>query len=165
VQYCRAQLQLAEANLARVENMNRKVARSVPASLVAEQQHEVAIARLRLRQAEAAGKADEFAVWLERAQADYREAQSRWKSAVAVNAQSAGTFKPEDIERFRLRGEVYRLQVARGQSLVKAPRDEQLAWRVELLNNELARMKEDALRLAPMVPRAYNYYFYYPLWW
>jgi hypothetical protein len=143
--------------------MNRKVARSVPASIVVERQHDVAVAGLRLRQAEA-GQADEFSAWLERAQADYREAQSRWQSAVAVNSQTAGTFKPQDIERFRLRSDVYRLQVARGQSLVKAPREQQLAWRVELLDNELKRVKEDALLIAPIVPRSYNYY-YYPIWW
>jgi hypothetical protein len=163
VRYCRAQLQLAEANLQRVQRVNRRVPRTIPASVVAEQQHDVETARMRLRQAEAGGLEDEFAVWLDRAGADYKEAQARWRSAVAANQRSTGTFDDAEVERFRLRGEVYRLQYARGQALAKAPRDEQVAWRIELLTNELERVKEDAIRIAP-VARSYHYY-YYPIWW
>jgi hypothetical protein len=163
VRYCKAQLQLAEANLQRVEKLNRKVARTVPAAVVDEQRHDVDIARLRLRAAEAGTAGDEFAVWLSRAQADYREAETRWKSALAANQRSAGTFDAAEVERFRLRSQLYRWQYARGQALAKATPDEQLAWRIELVTNQMQRIKEDAIRIAP-VARSYHYY-YYPIWW
>ena len=64
VRYARAQMQLAEANLNRVEQSNKRVARSVPSSVVAEYQHDVQVAKKRLEQATAGRAASEFQVWL-----------------------------------------------------------------------------------------------------
>jgi hypothetical protein len=162
VRYCRAQLELAEANLARLDSLNRKIPRSVPESIVVEYKHDVAAARVRLERAQAGAGQDEFAAWLRRAKGDYDEAASRWKIAVAVTRQSRTAFDPQDVERFRLRAEVYRLQYERGLALAEAPREAQLEWRVELLANELERVKEDATRITPA---ARYYYYSFPFWW
>ena len=53
VRYARAQLQLAEANLSRVEQSNKQMARSVPSSIVAEYEYDVQVAKSRLEQATA----------------------------------------------------------------------------------------------------------------
>ena len=53
VRYARAQMQLAEANLNRVEQSNKRVARVVPSSVVAEYQCDVQVAKTRLEQATA----------------------------------------------------------------------------------------------------------------
>ena len=55
VRYARAQMQLAEANLNRVEQINKRLARSVPSSVVAEYQHDVQVAKTRLEQAAQVG--------------------------------------------------------------------------------------------------------------
>lgn len=103
VRYARAQLQLAEANLNRVEQMNKRLARSVPDSVVAEYQQNVRVAKTRLEQAVVAPAASEFQVWLQRALAERNTAEKTWKNATAVNGRSPGAFEPLDIERFRLR--------------------------------------------------------------
>ena len=162
LQYCRAQLKLAEANLARLEQLNKRVARTVPASLIAERQQQVAIARVRLQQAEAGEAGDDFTVWLRRAKADQAEAATRWQQAVAVNQRAAKTIDARDVERYQLRAEVCRLQYERGRELVDAPRDEQLAWRVELLTNELDWVRDEATRI---MPSARYYYYSFPGWW
>ena len=102
MRYARAQMQLAEANLNRVEQSNKRVARSVPSSVVAEYQHDVQVAKTRLEQATAGQAASEFQVWLQRAEAEQRTAETTWKNATAVNGRVPGTFDPLDIERFRL---------------------------------------------------------------
>ena len=162
LQYSRAQLKLAEANLARLQQLNKKVARTVPASVIAERQQQVEVARVRLQQVEAGEAGDDFAVWLRRAKAAQAEAATRWQQAVAVNQRAAGTIDAKDVERYQLRAEVCRLQYERGRELVDAPREEQMAWRVELLTNELDWVRDEATRI---MPSARYYYYSFPGWW
>mgnify|MGYP002623283754 FL=1 len=162
LRYYRAQLELAEANLKRLQRMNQKLKRSVPASVVDQFKNDVAQAKLRVELANEGDAADEFTVWLRRARGDFDDAKSRWEKAVAVNRRAPKTFDPQDIQRYRLRAEVYRLQYVSGRALVSASREAQLEWRVELLTNELDRVKEDANRI---MPAARYYYYAFPGWW
>ncbi len=151
VRYARAQLQLAEANLSRVEESNKRVERAVPSSVVAEYQYDVAVAKGRLEQATGGGAEGEFQVWLGRAAAEQRVAETRWKSAAAANDRVPGTFGAIDLERFRLRAEVAKLQLERGRALVDSGREAQLQWEVDLLDNQVQRLKEESNRAAPSV--------------
>jgi hypothetical protein len=144
VRYARAQVQLAEANLNRVEQSNKRVARSVPSSVVAEYQHDVKVAKARLEQATAGRGASDFQVWLERAEAEQRTAETTWKNATAVNRREPRTFDALDIERFRLRAEVARLQLERGRTLVDSGREAQLQWQIDMLDNQVQRLKEES---------------------
>jgi hypothetical protein len=148
VRYARAQLQLAQANLQRVQQINQRLARTVPASVVAEYQRDRDVATAQMQQAESRAAEDAFAVWLSRADAIWKNADTIWKNAVTVNQRSPGTFETLDIERFRLRAEVTHLQLEQGQLLASAPRESQLLWQLELVNNEVQRLKEES-RAAP----------------
>ena len=131
VRYARAQMQLAEANLNRVEQSNKRLERSVPSSVVAEYQHDVQVAKTRLEQVTAGRAASDFQVWLQRAEAERRTAETTWKDATAANGSAPGTFGPLDIERFRLRAEVAKLQLERGKTLVDSGREAQLQWEID----------------------------------
>ena len=157
VRYAPAQVQLAEANLHRVEQSNKRVARSVPSSVVAEYQHDVKVAKARLEQAAAGRTASDFQVWLQRAEAEQRTAETTWKNATAVNGRVPGTFDPLDVERFRLRAEVAKLQLERGQTLVESGREAQLQWEIDLLDNQVQRLKEESSRTTPYIRS-------YPFW-
>jgi len=157
VRYARAQVQLAQANLDRAEQSNKRVAGLVPGSVVAEYQHDAEVAKRRLAQAAAGGAASDFQVWLQRAEAERSAAKTTWENATAVNGRVAGTYAPLDIERLRLRAEVAKLQVERGQSLVDASRETQLQWEIDLLDNQVQRLKEESLRAAPFID-------IYPYW-
>jgi hypothetical protein len=158
LEYAQAKLQLAQTNLKRIEQMNRRLARTVPANVVAEFQYSVEEANVQVRDAASAAAGDEFGVWMRRARSDAQAANNRYNSAVAGNRRVAGTFDPLDVERLRLRALVTRLQWERGQSLQGAPRESQLEWQVELLNNQIDRLKEEPPRASPTVR-------YYPLYW
>jgi hypothetical protein len=157
VRYARAQLRLAEANLDRVEQRNKKYERTVPSSVVAEYQDDVRVAKTRLQQATTGRSANEFQVWLGRAEAERRSAETAWKNASAANNSVPGTVAPSDVERLRLRAEVAKLQLERGQALVNAGRDSQLQWQSELLDNQVQRLKEEGRDTTPYVS--------YPDWW
>jgi hypothetical protein len=156
--YARAQLQLAEANLARVEESNKKLQRTVPSSIVAEYQDDVRVAKTRLQQAATGRPANDFQVWLERAEAERRSAETTWKQAMAVNQSTPGTFVPLDVERYRLRAEVAKLQLQRGQSLVDSGCEAQLKWQFELLDNQVQWLKEETRDGAQLIGL-------YPRWW
>jgi hypothetical protein len=115
VRYARAQVQLAEANLQRVEQSNKRLAGSVPSSVVAEYQHDVQVAKTRLEEASAGRDGSEFQGWLKRAEVEQKATEATWKNAKAVNDRAPGTYDPLDIERFRLRADVAKLQLERGQ--------------------------------------------------
>jgi hypothetical protein len=151
VRYARAQVQLAEANLKRVEQSNKRLAGSVPSSVVAEYQYDVQVANTRLEQASAGRDGSEFQGWLKRAEAEQKVTESNWKNAKAVNDRAPGTYDPLDIERFRLRAEVAKLQLERGQKLADAGRDTQLQWEIDMLDNQVQRLKEESSRTTPTV--------------
>lgn len=146
VRYARAQMQLAEANLHRVEQSNKRVARSVPSSVVAEYQRDVKVAKTRLEYAAAGRATSEFQVWLQRAKSEQRTAETTWRNAMAVNGHVPGTFDLLDIERFRLRAKVAKLQLERGQALVDSGLEAQLQWKTDLLDNQVQRLKEESRR-------------------
>lgn len=157
VRYARALLQLAEANLKRVEQSNKRMERSVPSSIVAEYQHDVDVAKTRL-QATAPGAAGDFQVWLQRAEAERKAAESTWKNARDVNGRVPGTFDAIDIERFRLRAEVAKLQLERGQSLANSNREAKLQWELEVLSNQVQHLQEESRQSTPLTG-------YFPYWW
>ena len=144
VRYARAQMQLAEANLNRVEQSNKQVTGTVPGSVVAEYQQDVQVAKTRLEQALAGPAPSEIQVWLQRAEAELRTAEATWKNSTAVNGRVPGTFGPLDIERYRLRAEVAKLQLERGQTLVDSGSEAQLRWEIDVLDNQVQRLKEDS---------------------
>jgi hypothetical protein len=150
LRYARAQMQLAETNLNRVEQSNKRVADSVPSSVVAEYQHDVQVAKTRLEEAVAGRAAGDFQVWLQRTEAERRTAETAWKDATAANISVPGTFGPLDIERFRLGAEVAKLQLERGQALVDSSREDQLQWEIGVLDNQIQRLTEGSRQSAPI---------------
>jgi hypothetical protein len=159
IRYARAQLQLAQANLKRVETSNQQMERTVPSSVVAEYRHDVEVAKLRLDRAMAGRAADQFSVWLQRAAAEQQTAETAWKNAAAANKSVPDTFGALDMERFRLRAEVAKLQQERGQALADAGHEAQLQWEVEMLDNQVQRLNEESRRMT------ISGGLYLPWWW
>jgi hypothetical protein len=157
VRYARAQLRLAEVDLQRVVESNKRVARSVPEGVVAEFRDDVLVAKARLELAVAGRRASDFQVWLKRAAAEARAAESSWQRATAANDSAPGTFRAIDLERYQLRAEVAKLQLERGQALADAGREAQLEWEVDLLNNQVQRLEAES-------GRATSFIGLYPVW-
>ena len=151
VRYARAQMQLADANLRRVEQSNKRVAGSVPSSVVAEYQQDVQVAKTRLKKATAGRAASEFQVWLQRAEAERKAAEMTLTNATAANSSVPGTVELLDIERYRLRAEVAKLQLERGQTLVDASHETQLQWEIDMLDNQVQRLKEESRQSTPLI--------------
>src|SRR4029077_13363756 len=97
-------------------------------------------------------------VWLRRAESAVSYAEVQYRGAVASNQRSAGAFSTIDVERRRLRLDVSRLEFERGQALIHAAPERQLAWELSLINSELQRQREEMLQTTPAAQA-------YPTWW
>jgi hypothetical protein len=148
LRYARAQLALAETNLKRVELINKQVARAVSGKVVDEYRGDVDVARVRLEAAER-GESDSFQVWLRAAEASVKSAERAWQNATIANQHMPGTVEPVDVERLRLRAEVYRIDLERGRALAGGPHEAQLEWRVRMLSDEVDRLNEAVFRMGP----------------
>jgi hypothetical protein len=138
--------------------MNEKVANSVSADTLISFQQDLNVAQAELAAATSHDAARKFEVWLRRAESAMRYAKVQWSGAVAANQRAAAVISPIDVERRRLRLEVSRLELERGQALTLAAPDQQLAWELSVMNNELQRLKEEVLQTVPTTPL-------YPTWW
>jgi len=148
LRYARAHLELAEANLARVERANQRVANAVAGVVVFGYQEDLAVAKLRL-EAVLSEVSDPFDVWLRAAEAAAKTADRQWKSAVAANQRAVGVIHELDVNRLRLRAEVARLNLERGRALAEGTTEARLQWQADLMYDELQRLNEEVLRNAP----------------
>jgi exonuclease VII large subunit len=145
VRYARTQVELAQANLKRVESKNKRIANVVASNVVEQYRQDVEVAQSQLDDAQQ-GSRKSFDVWLRAAEANWKAADTAWRSAVVANKQAAGAVNPLDVERLRLRTQLYRIDLERGQALVDQPREAQLEWRVSVMNDEMERLKEAVFR-------------------
>jgi hypothetical protein len=145
VRYARAQLELAQANLKRAESKNQRVANAVSSNVVGQYRQDVEVARSQFDDAQQ-GSRKSFDVWLRAAEANWKAADVVWRSAADANKRMAGTVDELDVERLRLRAELYRIDLERGQALVDQPREAQLEWRVSVMSDEMERLKEAVFR-------------------
>jgi hypothetical protein len=102
------------------------------------------VAKARLEQATSGQAANEFQVWLRRAAAEQKSAETAFSSATAANKSAPGTFAALDIERFRLRAAVAKVQLERGAALANAGHEIQMQWQIDLLDNQVQRLKEES---------------------
>ncbi len=122
--------------------MNKKVPGTIPGDLIAQYADDVEIAKLQLQATQRAGGADPLQEWLLRVELALRSAEHLYKNAERAENGTPGTYQPIDIERLRLAVEAAQLQVERGRSLVKASPEAKLQWVVDVMSDELLRVKK-----------------------
>jgi hypothetical protein len=143
--YAEVKLALAEANLRKVELINERVRNAVSAHVLAEFRSEIQVAKFKLERARQ-GDENPFPAWLLRVKTNYETARAFWQDAVAANQRVPGTIDPVDVERMRLRTELYRIHYARGRAVADASTEAQLAWHLNVMNDEIERLKDAVFR-------------------
>jgi hypothetical protein len=147
VRSARAKLRLAELSLQKAQEANRKVAGTLTTGLIAQYADDVELARLQLQNATRPEGRDAHRAYLLRAELVRHAADAQLKRATEANGRARGVVSANELERLRLDAEIAQLRVERGQSLIDAPPDAKLQWQVDLLNDELARVKEQTYLL------------------
>jgi hypothetical protein len=147
VRFARAKLRLAELTLQKAQEMNRKVAGTLTGGLISQFADDVEFAKVQLQNATRPEGVDPHRGYLLRAELAQRAAESKLKKAMEANQRSPGVVSANELERFRLELEIVRLRLERGQSLVDGSLDAKLQWQVDMINDELTRVKEQTYLL------------------
>jgi acyl-coenzyme A thioesterase PaaI-like protein len=147
VRCARAKLRLAELTLQKAQEMNRKVAGTLTGGLIAQFADDVQLAKLQLQNATRPEGLDAHQAYMLRAELIRHQADARLKRAKEADQRSPGVVSANELERFSLEADIAQIRVERGQSLADASPDAKLQWQVDMLNDELARVKEQTYLL------------------
>ena len=159
IEYARARVALTEITLQQAQGMNSRVRGAVSANVVNEYRRDVDVARRHLDSLRAGDDSDQFPLWLRRAEANRQSAEARWKSAKAVHARVRGAFDSLEVRRLELQANLDRLLVEQGRAVADGPRNNQVAWQLEVLASETQRLKDEVQRAQP--PGGYYPYYSY----
>ncbi|HEX3726492.1 MAG TPA: hypothetical protein VHV08_09635 [Pirellulales bacterium] len=142
VRYARAQLRLAELTLQKAQASNQRVAGTLVGSLVSQLSDDVEMARVQLKNAERPEGVDYVRAAMQRAELGLRLAEGRLRRATDANQRIPGTVGTIDLERLRLGVEIAQLRMESGKAMVNATPIVKLQWQIEMLNEELASIKQ-----------------------
>ena len=148
VQIAEAKLKLAETELRRVTEVNRRVARTIPDSTVGWLERNVELAK---QQLDLARQGDQHwhALHIRQMEAALRDAESRVQRAEGMNRRVPRSVDEFDLERLRLKAEIARLNLAKARdpANVKSP-EAHLQWQVDQVRDEIGRLKDQVERLS-----------------
>jgi hypothetical protein len=142
VQLARAEVRLAELNLARMKQMNERVPNTIIAGMVEQFEEEVARARMELSVAEKSPGGDPYLVAVARLELSLRAAESRARRALATHQKAPTVVTREDVERARQIAVITDLQLSRGKALADASREDKMQWQLEVVSDDLDRVRK-----------------------
>ena len=142
MRYARLRLRMAEIGLEKARRMNQKVAGALPADLVAQYADDVTVAKAQVQNTMRAGGSELFQSWIVRAEMALQAAKVGASNATRTEQRTPGTYDPIDIERRHLAADLAQLRLDRGKSLLNASPDAKLQWVVDMVDDELARLKK-----------------------
>jgi hypothetical protein len=145
--YARLRLRMAEVALDKAKQMNQKVPGTLPADLMSQFSQDVSVAKVQLQNSTRADGGDLLLGWIARAEMTLNDAKMKLNSATRTEQRTPGTYEPIDIERLRLSAELAQLQLDRGKSLIDASADAKLQWIVDMVDDELLRLKKQSALL------------------
>ncbi|REK11913.1 MAG: hypothetical protein DWQ37_12890 [Planctomycetota bacterium] len=141
VRLAQAELKLAEMNLARIQAINKKVPGTFITGMVQNFSNDVERAQFELKVAKTTGRGDSYQVTMERLALALQMAEERAKRALATYEQSPQVVTKEDVERMRQMAIIAELQLQRGRALANASPQEKVQWQLEVVSNELDRVR------------------------
>lgn len=141
VQCARAKLKLAEMNLARAQELNSKVPGTLISGMMDQFKKEVQQARVDLKIAQDATANDTFQTSIEHVRLALEAAKERAKIGLQTHKKAPTVVTKGDVERMRLFAVIIELQLQRGEALRSAPTEQKLDWVLEVLNDDLQRVR------------------------
>lgn len=142
VRYARAWLELNEARLSRMQNVNRRVANSYPQEVIRDRQRIVAAARQQLAETIETGRLDTVASSLREAQRLAARDENTQAMARAVNNRMPSTISTAQLKILEHQEELSAAMQQRGEEVRDAPREPQLEWQLSQLQMEVARLRD-----------------------
>lgn len=141
VECAEAKLRLAEMNLARARQLNTKVPGTLISGMMDQFAKEVTVAKTELEIAKNPNVNDSFQAAVERMKMALAAAEERAKVGMQTHQKAPTVVTKQDIERMRLFAVIVDLQLQRGEALMNAPAHEKLDWQLEVLGDDVERLR------------------------
>ena len=128
-------------NLARAQQLNRKVPGTLIGGMMHQFSKEVELARVELEIAKKSAKSDAFQASIERVKLALRSAKDRAKVGLQTYKKAPSVVTKGDVERMRLFAVIADLQLQRGEALADASATDKLDWQLEVMGDDLERIR------------------------
>lgn len=135
------QLKLAEMNLARAQELNKKVPGTLIGGMMQQFADEVERERAELELVKKSPQGDPYQACIERLTLALRSAEQRAKLGLATHEKAPSVVTKDDVERMRLVAMITDLQLQRGDALADASPEEKLQWQLEVMSDDLDRVR------------------------
>jgi hypothetical protein len=147
VRHAKLQLRLAELNLQKVREMNKRVPSTYITGMVAQFMADVELAKSQLQLVQQSDEPDCFHRFLALAESDLRLAEARAKQAADANLRAPTMISRNDVERMQLVVQIAQLQLDRGKAVANGTPEAKSQWQFELLSDELRRLRQQTYLL------------------
>jgi hypothetical protein len=141
--YAKAYLQLAEAQLAYAEQLNRSAPGTFTEPQLKDYRNSVEICQTLMKQEEQSGQFDRMTAMAHWAQHRMMQAQTDVVLAQTINQKIPGTISGERIKELQAYADLAQLDSAAGQAALKASPEKQLQWRVSVLEDQMLRLSKE----------------------
>jgi hypothetical protein len=148
VHYARASLRLAQMDLQKALDINKKIGRVLPPYAIESLRAVVNIAERQLEYALHKDAESLHQIHVAIAEAKRTAAEAQLQLALAVNKQTSGLYDDTEIERLRLAAEVARLGLEQARSVDVHSHVEHLQWQVGELQKEVLQLQSHVARLS-----------------
>ncbi len=143
LQYAEAYLKLAQSELDIFENANKAVPGSISADEVSMAKENVQVFQKQVEAVKQGKKFDRMQALVQLASHRILRAQADLRRAELVNRQVPGTFGADRIEKIKATEELAKLDYEAGKAAMSASADDQLMWRVTVLEDEIMRLRDE----------------------
>lgn len=141
--YAEVYLNLAEAQLAYAEQMNRQASGTFSDEQLKSYRQLVVIGQELLKQEMQSGKFDRMTALVHWAQYRLVQAQAEVSIAEELNRQVPGSISDKRLKELRAYADLMRLDAEKGQNVQHGPAEEQILWRLTALEDEMLRLRKE----------------------
>jgi hypothetical protein len=140
-QYAAMSLQLANLELKRAMDVNRRIPNTFSQAAIAALRQSANIAQLHVDLIEKKAKDPLYGLYIGSEEASMKIAQEEYQSALGTNERVRNTYTGEDLDRLRLTYEVAKLRWENARELENQPPITRIEWQIELMREEVVRLR------------------------
>ncbi len=137
IEYAKAMLKSAQANLARAREVNSRAADTIPMAAVRNLENDVAASEARIKMLQGTDGGSGDSPFLASAKSALGFAEASLKEAQEINARVAGAVGKSEVERRQAEVDLARARLRVAQLLNSAPESERIQWVLMQLQEEV----------------------------
>ncbi len=140
-QYSQLNLKLAQLELQRALDVNRRIPNTFSQAAIAALRQSADLAKLHVEQIQKHTKDPLYGLYIGSEEASMKIAENEYRSALGTNERLQNTYSPDDLERLKLTYEVAKTRWEYARELESQPPLTRIEWQLELMREEMVRLR------------------------